>query len=157
MHPFLEGLWTGDIRLGQPRSADELGLAGAISLPADVVYLDSTHATETRMFEAGEVLEPGLQLADVLAEEFDIFVEDDTLVLVSPTCVKLRRHGVDWCQVMRDYVATTTRPYGAPQPSLSPVIPAPVPPVAANIPHHPQTTRVPTRVTDRVPAHVYQL
>lgn len=157
MQLFLEGLWTGDIRPGPPRSADELGLAGAIALPDDVVYLDSTRAMDTRLYEAGQELEPGVQLADVLADEFDIFVADDTLVLVSPTCAQLRRHGVDWRQVMRAYVATTVRPYGAVPPPLR-VRPAPTAPrPAANAPQQPVSPPVSPPVPDRVSAHVHQL
>lgn len=84
MNDLLTGIWSGDIKPSDPSSATHLGVLGTIALPDGTVFLDCSPTRRAAYFEVTEFLEPGLTVADVLAEEFDLYPSATAMVVLCP-------------------------------------------------------------------------
>lgn len=111
---LLHEVWSGRIRVRIAAAPPDLGLSHVITLPPDTLYLDRAGTGRAEIYEAGEDLEPGLTLADVLAEEFGIFAGDRTLVVLVPEARRSARTGAGWAEpLLRTRIAAPRLPAGA--------------------------------------------
>ena len=85
MPQLLQEIWSGVVRPSQRHSAVQPDLVRKISLPQSTVFLEERDGTAIRLYRAEQELEHDLTVADALAEEFNIFVEDRGVVAVVPT------------------------------------------------------------------------
>lgn len=77
-NPLLTAIWAGHVRPAEARVPAAAPQDGAATL-----FLERSGTSRMpRTFVACDELEPGLTLADILAEEFDLYVSDATLVVL---------------------------------------------------------------------------
>jgi hypothetical protein len=80
-------IWNGNLTESTSFEATAIARLLKMVLPMNIVGVVKTDGDESAVpavFMGSQELEPGLTLSEMLYEEMDLYVEDDTLVLIMP-------------------------------------------------------------------------